>query len=142
MNKELHPRQEEVLHCCMFLGKMVEGDLLDVKEKKEVKNEENSLGWYVKNNIELVAIRKSRTITHKKTVDPKEFKKTKEDKEKLNGLNKECMDNLPEICRTRIRTIHDQQQSIRTNYIKCHNDKTGELPFVGSVVQEIRQYIV
>ena len=43
-------------------------------------SEENGLGWYVKNNIEplLVAVRKSRNITHKETVDPKEFEKTKE----------------------------------------------------------------
>ena len=47
--------------------------------KNSVKSEENGLGWYVKNNIEalLNAVRKSRTITHDKTVDPKEFKKTK-----------------------------------------------------------------
>ena len=33
----------------------------------------------IKNNIEplLVAVRTSRTIKHKETVDPKEFKKTK-----------------------------------------------------------------
>ena len=65
----------------MFLGKMVEEDLLDVKS---VKSEENGLGWYIKDNIEplLVAVRRSRTITHKETVDPKEFKKTKEEQRK------------------------------------------------------------
>ena len=34
-----------------------------------------------KNKHELVAIRTSRTITHKETVDPKEFKKTKEEQQ-------------------------------------------------------------
>ena len=49
-----------------------------------MKSEENGLGWYVRNNIEplLVAVRKSRTITHEETVDPKEFKKTKEEQRK------------------------------------------------------------
>ena len=65
----------------MFLGKMVEENSLVVKS---MKSEENGLGWYVKNNIELllVAVRTSRTVTHKETVDPKEFKKTKEEQRK------------------------------------------------------------
>ena len=51
-----------MLHGCMFLGKILEEDLLDVKG---VKSEKNGLDWYVKNNIEplLVAVRTSRTIT-------------------------------------------------------------------------------
>ena len=75
--------------------------------ENSVKSEENGLGWYVKNNIEplLVAVRKSRNITHKETVDPKEFEKTKEQR-KVNGLQKECIDNLLEIWRTKIETIH------------------------------------
>ena len=70
--------------------------------------EENGLGWYVKNNTEpfLIAVRTSRTIPRNGTVDPKEFKKTKEEQRKMNGLQKECMDNLLEIWRTRIRTTH------------------------------------
>ena len=49
-----------------------------------MKSEENGLGWYVKNNIEplLVAVRKSRTITHKEIVNTKEFKKAKEEQRK------------------------------------------------------------
>ena len=39
------------------------------------------------------------------TVDFKEFKKTKEEQKK-NGLQKECMDYLLEIWRTKIRTAH------------------------------------
>ena len=60
----------------MFLGKMGEEDLLDVKS---VKSKENGLGLYVKNNIEplLVAVRTSRTIAREETVDAKEFRKTK-----------------------------------------------------------------
>ena len=49
-----------------------------------MKSEENDLGWYIKNNIEplLAAVRKSRTITHKETIDPKEFTKIKEEQRK------------------------------------------------------------
>ena len=49
-----------------------------------MKSEENGLGWYVKNNIEplLAAVRTSRTIIHEETVDPKEFKKIKEEQRK------------------------------------------------------------
>ena len=49
-----------------------------------MKSEENGLGWYVKNNIEplLVAVRKSRTVTHKEIVNTKEFKKAKEEQRK------------------------------------------------------------
>ena len=49
-----------------------------------MKSEENGLGWYVKNNIEpfLVAVRTSRTITREETVDPEDFKKTKEEQRK------------------------------------------------------------
>ena len=59
----------------------MEEDLLDVKS---VKSEENGLGWYIKDNTEplLVAVRRSRTITHTETVDPKEFKKTNEEQRK------------------------------------------------------------
>ena len=44
-------------------------------------SEENGQGWYIKINIEplLVAVRKSRTLTLEETIDPKEFKKTKEE---------------------------------------------------------------
>ena len=64
--------------------------------ENSVESKENYLEWYVKNNMKplLVAVRTSRTITHKETVDPKEFKKTKEKQRKMNGLQKECIDNL------------------------------------------------
>ena len=44
-------------------------------------SEENGQGWYIKINTEplLVAVRKSRTLTLEETIDPKEFKKTKEE---------------------------------------------------------------
>ena len=75
-----------------------------------MKSEENGLGWYIKNKIEplLVAVRKSKTITYEERVDPKEFKnrKLKKNKEKMNRLQKECMNNLLEIWRSRIRTTH------------------------------------
>ena len=72
-----------MLHGCMFLGKMVEEDLLGVKIERRAKK--NGLGWYVKNNIEplLLTVRTSKTITHEETVDPKEFKKTKKEQKKI-----------------------------------------------------------
>ena len=37
----------------------------------------------------------------------KNSRKLKKNKEKINGLQIECLDNLPEIWRTRIRTHGD-----------------------------------
>ena len=58
----------------MFLGKMGEEDLLDVKS---VKSKENGLGLYVKNNIEplLVAVRTSRTLAGRKQLALKNSRK-------------------------------------------------------------------
>ena len=49
-----------------------------------MKSEGNGLGWYVKNNLEqfLVAVKTSRIITNEETVDPKNFKKTKDEQRK------------------------------------------------------------
>ena len=104
MNKELHPRND-VARLYVSRKNGVRGL---IRCENSAKSEENGLGWYVKNNVEplLVAVRTSRTITHKKTVDPKEFKKTKEEQRNMNGRRKECMDNLLEIWRTRIRATH------------------------------------
>ena len=120
----------------MFLGKILEEDLLDVKG---VKSEKNGLDWYVKNNIEplLVAVRTSRTIMHEETVDPEEFKKTKEeqrknewaakrmhrsfarnmeDKDKNNTWKWMRKSDLKGCTEALICSV--QEQSIRTNYIK------------------------
>ena len=80
MNKELHPRSDVAW---LYVSRKNGGRVL-IGCEDIVKSEENGLGWYVKNNIEplLVAVRKSRTITHEETVDPKEFKKTKEEQRK------------------------------------------------------------
>ena len=52
--------------------------------ENSVKSKENGLGWYIKNNIEplLAAVRTSRTVTNEETVDPKKFKKIKEEQGK------------------------------------------------------------
>ena len=70
------------LHSFMFLGKNGGRGLTGCENS--VKSEENGLGWYMKNNIEplLVAVRTSRTITHKEKVDPKELKRTEEEQSK------------------------------------------------------------
>ena len=90
MNKELHPTSDVALS--FVSGKNGGRTLIGCENR--VKSEENGLGWCVKNNIEplLAAVRTSRTITHEQTVDLKEFKKTKEEQRKMNGLQKECTD--------------------------------------------------
>ena len=61
-----------------------------IGHKNSVKSEENGLGRYIKDNIELllVAVRTRRTITHEETVDPKEFNKTKEEQRKNEWTGK------------------------------------------------------
>ena len=80
MNKELHPRSDVAR---LNVSRKNGGRGL-IGYENSVKSEENGLGWYVKNNKEplLAAVRTSRTITHEKTVDPKEFKKIKEEQRK------------------------------------------------------------
>ena len=75
MNKELHPRIDAAW---LYVSRKNSGRGLTACENY-VKSGENSLGWYVKNNVEplLVAIRTNRTITNEGTVHPKKFKKTK-----------------------------------------------------------------
>ena len=77
MNKELHPR---IGFAWLYVSRKNGGRGLSGCGNS-VKSEENGLGWYLKNNTEplLVAVRAIRTITHEETVDPKEFKKTKEE---------------------------------------------------------------
>ena len=104
INNELHPQSDIArLHVSRKNG----GRGLIGCENR-VKSEENSLGWYLKNNLEplLAAVRTSRITTHEETIDPKELKKIKERQRKMNGMQKECMDNLLETWRTRIRTTH------------------------------------
>ena len=95
MNKEFHPRGDVAR---LYVSRKNDGRRL-IGCENSVKNKKNGLGWYVESNIEplLVAVRISITITHEERVDPKEFKKTKKNKEKMNGLQKESMDNLQEI---------------------------------------------
>ena len=77
MNKELHPRSNVAR---LYVSRKNGGRGL-IGCENSVKKDENGLRWYVKNNIEplLVAVRTSRTVAHEETVDPKEFKKTKEE---------------------------------------------------------------
>ena len=79
MNKELHPRSDVAR---LYVSRKNGGKGL-IGCENNVKSEKNGLGWYVKNNIEplLVAVRTSRTV-HEETVNPKEFKKTKEEQTK------------------------------------------------------------
>ena len=114
-----------------------------------VKSEENGQGWYVKNNIEplLVAVRRSRTITHEETVEPKEFKKTKQEQRKnewtAKGIHGQFAKDMEHKDKdntwrwmgksglkgfTEALICSAQEQSIPTKYIKYNIDKTAESP--------------
>ena len=69
VNKELDPRGDVAR---LYISRKNGGRGL-IGYKNSVKNEENGLRWYVKNNIEplLVAIRTSRTVAQEETADPK-----------------------------------------------------------------------
>ena len=80
MNKELHPRRDVVQ---LYVFRKNGGRGL-IGCENSVKSGENGLGWYNKSIIELllVVVKTSWTITHEETVEPKEFKKTKEEQRK------------------------------------------------------------
>ena len=80
MNKELHPRSDVAR---LYVSRKNGGRGL-IGCENSMKSEENGIGWHVKNNTEplLAAVRTSKTITHEETVDPKEFKKIKEEQRK------------------------------------------------------------
>ena len=105
-----------------------------------MKIEENGLGWCVKNNIELslIAVKTSRTIRFEESIDL-ENSKLQKNQEKMNRLKKECMDNKDNNTWKWMRKsdlkgcnkslVHSpQEQSIRTNHIKCNFYKTNESP--------------
>ena len=144
MNKELHPRSDAAR---LYVSRKNGGRGLIVCENS-VKSEENGLGWYVKNNIEtlLAAVRTSRAITHEETVDPRDFKKTKEEQRKnewtakrMHGQFARDMEDKDKSswrwmrksdlkgC-TEALICSAQEQSIRTKYIKYNIDKTAESP--------------
>ena len=145
MNKELHPTSDVAR---LYVSRKNGGKRL-IGCENSVKSEENGLGWYVKNNIEplLVAVRKSRTITHEETVEPKEFKKTKEEQRKnecaakrMHGQFARDMEDKDKNNTWRWMRKSDlkgwtealicsaQEKSIRTSYIKYNIDKTGKSP--------------
>ena len=145
MNKELHPRSDVAR---LYVSQKNGGRGL-IGCENNVKSEKNGLGWYVKNNIEplLVAVRTSRTITHEETVDPKEFKKTKEEQRKnewtakrMHGQFARDMEDKDKNNTWRWMRKSDlkgctkalicsaQEQFIQTNYIKYIIDKTALSP--------------
>ena len=144
MNKELHPRSNVAQ---LYVSKKNAGRGLTGCENS-VKSEENGLGWYVKNNIEplLIVVRTSRTITHEEKDDPKEFKKTKEQRKnewtakRMHGQFARDMEGKDTNNKWRLMRKSDlkgctealmcsaQDQSIRTNCIKYNINKIAESP--------------
>ena len=93
MNKELHPRND----VARFYAFRKNGGRGLIGCENSMKSVKNGLGRYVKNNVEslIVAVTKSRSITHEEIVDPKELTKTTEkmkNKEKMIGLQKNARD--------------------------------------------------
>ena len=77
LNKELHQKSNAAR---LYVSRKNGGRGL-IECENSVTSEENGLGWHIKNNVEplLVVVRTSKTLTSKEIVDPKEFKKTKEE---------------------------------------------------------------
>ena len=94
INKELRPRSD----VARLYFSWKNGGRRLIECENSVKSEENGRGWYFRNNIEplIVAARTSRTITHEETVDPKDFKKTKEEQRKNEWIAKK--ENAWTIC--------------------------------------------
>ena len=94
INKELRPRSD----VARLYVSWKNGVRRLIGCENSVKSEENGRGWYFRNNIEplIVAARTSRTITHEETVDPKDFKKTKEEQRKNEWTAKK--ENAWTIC--------------------------------------------
>ena len=114
--------------------------------ENSVKSEENGLGWYVKNNIEPLqaAVRTSRTVTHERTVDPKESKKNKEEQRKNKWTAKRMHEQFARdmedkdnsntwrwMRKSDLKGCSEAficsalEQSIRTNFIKNNVGKTA-----------------
>ena len=144
INKQLHPRSD--IAPLYVSQKNVGRGLIGCENS--VKSEENGLGWYVRNNIELllVAVKTSRTITHKETVDGKEFKKTKEEQRKNEWTAKRMYEQFARDMEDKDKSntwrwmrksdlkgctkslISTKEHSVQTNYIKCNIDKTAKSP--------------
>ena len=80
MNKELHLRSDAAR---LYVSRK-NGRKGLIGCENSMKSDKNGLIWYVKISIEslLVAVIKSRTITHEGRANPKEFKKTKGEQRK------------------------------------------------------------
>ena len=135
INKELHPRSDVAQ---LYVSRK-NGGWGFTRFENKVKSEENDLGWYFKNNIEplLAAVRTSRTI-HKETVDPKEFKKTKEEQRK----NKWTANRMfGQFARDMENKDKNTWRLMRKSDLKGLT-KLSSHPFVGCVVQEMRLYLI
>ena len=115
-----------------------------------MRSEENSLGWYVKNSLEVLlqGVRATSVIRSEETVSKDEFK-TSWNNEKLDSwkekrLHGKFVREIPETTHVeeswswlrkadlKIQTegliCVGQEQALTTNYVKYHIDKTVESP--------------
>ena len=145
MNKELHPRSDVAR---LYVSRKIGGRGYTGCENS-VKSEENGLGWYVKNNTEplLAAVRTSRTIAHEETVDPKEFKKIKEEQiknewtaKRMYGQFARDMEDKDKNNTWRWMRKSDLKGCTEALILSTTLTKLPSQPFIGCVVQEMRLY--
>ena len=159
MNKEFYPRGD-VAQLCVFRKNVGRG-LIGCENG--VKSEGNGLGWYVKNNLEqfLVVVKTSRIITNEETVDPKNFKKTKDEQrenewtaKRMHGQFVTDMENKETHNTWRRMRKSDLKGCTMLSYVVPRNSpyrltisstiltKLQGQPFLGCVVQQMRLYLL
>ena len=131
--------------------------------ENKVKCEENGQGWYIINNMNHYWLESEQVeLQHmRKQLIIKNSRKPKKNKEKMNGLQKECIDNLLEMWRAMIRaTPGDRWEKViwkdasRLWCVVLRNSlhewtisstiltKLVSQTFVGCVVQEMGLYLI
>ena len=123
-----------------------------------VRSEENSLGWYVKNFLEVMlqGVRATSVLRSEETVSKDEFQASwdseKLDSCKVNRLHGQFLREMPKTThveglwswlrkadlkiQTEALICAGQEQALRTNYVKYHIDKT--VHYVGYVARKVR----
>ena len=146
MNGAFHPKSDVDR---LYVSRVIGGRGL-ISCEGCVRSEENSLGWYVKNSLEVLlqGVRATSVIRSEETVSKDEFKSSWNN-EKLNSwkekrLHGQFVREIPETThveeswswlpkadlkiQTEALICAGQEQALRTNYVKYHIDKMVESP--------------
>ena len=145
MNKGLNPKSD----VARLYVKRKEGGRGLISVEGCVKTEENSMAWYIKRSTEgmLEMVRVHGHLPCEEAVDPKVFKRERKDKLKSDWQEKElhgqftkekesinwedswCWIKKGDLkAPTEALICSAQEQSLRTNYVKYHIDKTVDTP--------------